>query len=273
MQAREELTVYEREERQRRKYHESLDVQRRVRSLAKLKDSHEWKGLLSEIAEEIEEKWLTEDPDHYARLMLDVVNNLTWLARSDYGSYRATTEKYAIETLEKAERIPANIEFDLLRYVRPKFDEAAVQLVDERSVRQERRRKILRWLDAWKRLEQAIDPDWDPEDLPFENIAPPIGTGLPSGVCPRAIKDPELRAEYEAAIEANRKKNEEYKRQRMLRKVKRRFSPRLEKTIVTAYSRPPHDMKELAQFVRIYIEDQPMRERIEEAVQKNVSSN
>jgi len=63
-------------------------------------------------------------------------------------------------------------------------------------------------LHAWKRLVNAIDPTWDANDVPLVNVMPPLAAGPPGGVAPgvapEAIKDPKLRAQYEAAIEKNR---------------------------------------------------------------------
>ncbi|MHC4707514.1 MAG: hypothetical protein ACYS8I_10570, partial [Planctomycetota bacterium] len=133
-----------------------------------------------------------------------------------------------------------------------------------------RKRDVQVRLHAWKRLVNAIDPNWDANDLPFVNIMPPLATNLPSGVAPEAIKDPKLRAQYEAAIEKNRLKAERYNEQSGLRKWLRRFPPRAERYIVRAYSKPPYNPEELKQYLETYIETQPTKTRILNAVIENM---
>lgn len=234
----------------------------RIHLLSKAEDLQS----LERFAEEIEGKWSRKKPGLYARLMLHLVDNLSSVI-DDYSRYRATTEKYATETLDKVDGMPLKIEFGLLVYVRHELTEEAVKVADDKSLNQARRQKTGRWLDAWKRLQQGIDKNWDPEDLPYRNLAPPRATGLPSGVAPEAIKDPKLRAEYEAALETNRQKNEEYKRQSRLRKLKKRFTSKIEKFIVTAYSTPPYNMQELGKFLRDYVDDKGLSARILGAVE------
>ncbi|MBC8869294.1 MAG: hypothetical protein H8E44_07740 [Planctomycetes bacterium] len=244
-------------------YEQSLN---QIHSLAKSRDLQS----LERFAEEIEAKWIRKKPELYARLMLHLVDNLSSVV-AEYSKYRAITEKYAIELLDKVDAMPLDVEFGLLRYVRHEFEDQTVKLPDDKTLNQVRRQKAGRWLDAWKRLHQGIDKNWDPEDLPRKNIAPPDATGLPSGVAPDTIEDPKLRAEYEMAIETNRQKNEEYKKQYRLRKLKKRFSRKIEKFLVTAYSTPPYNMQELGKYLRDYVDDEELRARILEAVASNVA--
>jgi len=256
-QAREDLEMEAQE------YEQSLN---QIQSLAKSRDLQS----LERFAEEMEGKWIRKKPELYARLMLHLVDNLSSVI-AEYSKYRATTEKYAIQLLDKVDGMPLDVEFGLLRYVRHEFEDQTVKLTDDKSLNQVRRQKARRWVDAWKRLNDAIDKDWDPEDLPEESVAPPDATRLPSGVAPEEIDDPKLRAEYEAAIKANRQKNEEYKKQLRLRRLKKRFSPKIEKFLVTAYSTPPYNMQELGKYLRDYVDDEELRATILEAVASNAA--
>ena len=97
---------------------------------------------------------------------------------------------------------------------------------------QRRKKDVQIRLHAWKRLIDAIDPNWDPNDKPVRNVVPPTETGLPSGVTPEAIKDSKLRAEYIQAIDKNRKKAEKYLKQSKLLDWLKRYPKSVERDIV-----------------------------------------
>jgi len=135
---------------------------------------------------------------------------------------------------------------------------------------QQRRKDVEIRLHAWKRLTDAIDWSWDPNDVPLINVPLPVGVGGEAGGEAKHIKDPKLRAEYEAAIEKNRQKAERYNKQYRLRKWLKRFPKRAERYIIQAYSRPPYNLEELKQFLDTYIADAKTRSRIINAVTKNI---
>jgi hypothetical protein len=94
-------------------------------------------------------------------------------------------------------------------------------------------KNYINWLiqhcrNAKNQLEAAIDERFDFTDLPQKNIEPPLETGLPSGVAPEEIKDPDLRVKYEADIECNRQKTESYTNQLTLRNLREYQLPILE---------------------------------------------
>ncbi len=61
----------------------------------------------------------------------------------------------------------------------------------------------------------------DHSNPPVLRVRPPKGSGVDGGVLPSEIKDPALRAEYEAAIAANRLKSKVFTEQRELELQKR----------------------------------------------------
>ena len=125
-------------------------------------------------------------------------------------------------------------------------------------------------MHAWKRLIDAIDPNWNPNDEPFLNIPLPEGISGEAGMAPEHIKDPNRRAEYEAAIEKNRQKAERYGEQYKLRNWLKRFPKRAEEYIIQAYSKPPFDVEELKQYLDKYISDTKTKTGIIDAVKKNM---
>jgi hypothetical protein len=65
---------------------------------------------------------------------------------------------------------------------------------------QKRKKRTQLWFKVAAVIERNKDPKWNPNDGAHENIPSPIGV---SGVDPKAVKDPALRAEYEAALKKN----------------------------------------------------------------------
>jgi hypothetical protein len=121
-------------------------------------------------------------------------------------------------------------------------------------------------LHAWKRLSDAIDPDWDPNAVAWSPNAIGVKMGFDGYVAPESIADVKLRAEYEAAIEKNRQITERWSRQMRLHRRVKWYLPREEKYIVRAYSEPPYDIKELAALLNQYMRDERARVRMLNAV-------
>jgi len=71
-----------------------------------------------------------------------------------------------------------------------------------------RREGMTCWMHFFNAVDQAIDPTWDPKDLPELSVTPPPSNGVTffSGVDPKSLTDPVARAEYERAIQKNRDK-------------------------------------------------------------------
>ena len=216
------------------------------------------------------ETWEKRGIHYYAFLILTAVETLASEPFDDNRQYELA-RRYAWKGLEKAGMIPLEVEINLLQYV--EADLAAYRGARSEEWAQERTVHMKLWFQAWERLLGSIDPTWDPDDLPASSVSPPSATGLPAGVMPEAIKDPHLRAQYKAAVEANREKSAYYRQQYRIRKLDRRFSPKAERYIITAYSQPPPDFEELQKFLLQYVESEMIRRRITEAVEKNVSSN
>jgi len=95
--------------------------------------------------------------------------------------------------------------------------------------------------------------------------------GLPAGgIAPESIKDPKLRAEYEAALQENRQKIERHTKQYRLHDWLKSYPKSRERDIVLIYSEPPFNLEELKQYLGKYAVDEKTRARILEAVKKNM---
>lgn len=260
-----EGTVTNKEERQ--EYEREL---KRIVSLRKSLSQDRAQNLRTyeTFGDDISNRWRKRSRAHHARLMLAVCKPLSSGTFEDSRRYELA-RKYALSALEEANGIPLTLELELIGHVTTvRIGPGASRGED---FARHRKKDIAVRLHAWKRLIDAIDPNWDPDEVLWSgNVAPPAATGLPAGVEPDAIKDAHLRAEYEAAIQRNRQKAEEYREQYELHKWLKRFPKRAESDIVQAYSHPPFDIEELKEMLDDRCPDQESKARIVEAVDKNI---
>jgi hypothetical protein len=88
-----------------------------------------------------------------------------------------------------------------------------------------RSRGALAWITLFRHIDQYLDPNFDPNDLPSVNVIPPAtsrGVRYPSGVDPSAISDAKARTKYSELLNQNRAKLEQYNYQHHLRRVNER---------------------------------------------------
>lgn len=247
-----------------REYNQVLSV---IDSLGK---SGDLKGL-ERLADTIYSNWSEKNKEYYGQLMLNICNSFS---SRDFGEgWRYDLElKYAELALEKSSELPLETVCELLRHL---FytDETVYSkgLIKGEEWSRQRSARTQLWLDAWKRLQEGIDDKWDPNDLPLINVSPPLEAGLPAGVAPEHIKDPKIRAEYEAAIAKNRQKAEKYNQQYKLRRLKEWFLPMAEEYIIGAYSRRPFNYSELKGYIEKYVAQKDRSMRILDGVSKAMS--
>lgn len=86
---------------------------------------------------------------------------------------------------------------------------------------------------------------------------------------PEEIKDPRLRAKYEAAIAENERKADEFRRQYRLRQLDSSFPRTAEKYLIQAYSKPPSNLHELRGLLNIYQIDKTSARKILDGVSRN----
>ncbi len=179
------------------------------------------------------EAWTPED----AVRLLELCNRLSRTAGGE-ARRRTLIGRLAGLGLERIEGLPWEIEMELLGHLPTTTGDGA-----------SRRRAAGWWLRALRRLEADWDPGFDPDDRPFLNLAPPAETGLPSGVDPVAIDEPGLRARYEAALRANRKKTRRYNRQVELRRWREPLIAGVERFLAEVYGTVPEARQELKRLL------------------------
>jgi len=245
------------------------------RDMARIKDLEKSfkPGLVNDLeqyekfADEIQNKWRDRNKEYNARLILEICGPLSSGTFEDDRRHDLA-RKYALSVLEKSEEISVEMELKLTGHVMtsmytpnsPKGEDLA----------QRRKKDVEIRLHAWKRLLRAIDPNWDPNEVVGSPNSVGALMGLPSGISPESIKDPKLRAEYEAALQKNRQQIERRTKQYRLHDRLKSYPKRAERYIVKAYSKPPFNLEELKQYLGKYAVDKKTRARILDAVKKNM---
>lgn len=220
------------------------------------------------LADEIQTKWNLKNREYYARLMLEVCSPLSSGRFNEERQYDVA-RKYALSVLAEPNQIPLEIELELTGHVMT--DMVTPRAPKGQEYAQRRKQDVEIRLHAWKRLIGAIDPNWDPNEVLLSPNSVGTDMGIPvGGMAPESVKDPKLRAEYEAALQKNREQIERHTKQYRLRDWLNRFPKRAEEYIIRAYSKPPFDVEELKQYLDKYITDTKTKARILDAVTKNM---
>jgi hypothetical protein len=177
------------------------------------------------------------------------------------------SRNFAAQALKKADTFDLEYEWKLLSFLGG-VDYPSDKLND--NLIQKRRERVKLWLHAIHRLETSKDSNFNPDDLPQLNIAPPPSTGLPAGVSPEAIRDEKLRNEYEKAIAANTKKVKYYNKQSRLRIDENFFVNKIAVNYIsTAYSKSPTNLTELDKLLDEYHIPENIRGMIKVQIQSS----
>ncbi len=207
-------------------------------------------------------KWKERERSSYLAYMSKACSLVSSYNIGDMSDRASMLSRYAISALTSG---------DLTTEERVQFTEFL--MFDPPTIKEEdwkplREHKAALWLEARRGVMASIDPGFDIEDRPMLNVAAPLGSGVPSGSSPESIRDPKLRAEYEAAIAANFAKARRYNEQSWLKSNAPRFYEETERYLVNAYSRPPADLAGLERLLAKYVDDNGDRARIVAAVRK-----
>jgi hypothetical protein len=221
-----------------------------------------------EFADRIDQKWRGRNKEYHARLMLEICNPLSSGTFSEKRRY-LLARKYALSALAEPDSISLGLELKLTGHMVILF--YGPDAPSGYDFAQKRTENTALRVHAWKRLLEAINPDWDPnKDTLYINVAPPPATGLSPGVDPAAIEDSALRAEYEESIRINRQKIESYTKQYKYRQYLGWYQNSAEENIIQEYSYPPYAIGELREMLNDGLPDQEAKARILEAVEKNM---
>jgi hypothetical protein len=222
------------------------------------------------FADEIHKRWSQKNKENNARLVLELCRGLSSGQFRDHRSYDLA-RKYALSVLEKPEAVPVEMELELTGHVMttmsvpgaPKGEEFAHRRVEDVEIR----------LHAWRRLMDSVDPNWDPNELLWSPNTVGAELGIPiSGMSPESVKDPELRAKYEAALQQNQEKIKRHTQQRRLHDSLKWYPKWVEEYAVLTYSEPPYNIEEISALLKQFMPDERIGARILDAVNKNMQT-
>ena len=208
-------------------------------------------------------KWQAKDHNSFVIYMTEACSLLSSYDMGDASRRGSLLARYAISALNSGDM---TVE-EQVRFV--EFIMFVPLSADEVSWKSLRKQTAELSLAAWKRVASNIEPTFDVNDRPLLNVPAPQGSGVPSGSSPESIRDPKLRAEYEAAIKANSSKARRYNNQIWLKQNAPEFFQKVERYLVAAYSAAPADSAELERLLAQYVNDKDLRTRILEAIDKH----
>ena len=171
----------------------------------------------------------------YNKVMANQINQATSLLL-DFSKSKS------IDQLENALRAMEGV-------LPPRIDKT----VQSTAARQEQTKM---WLSLLGIIDQSIDPTYNnqnPKNAIAVNLAPPPtsdGISYPSGVDPKAIKDPVVRSQYEAALKQNNDKAIKAMTQTRLHHIDQLASLDVERFLQTFYTSSIEDKNELDNIMR-----------------------
>ena len=145
---------------------------------------------------------------------------------------------------------------------------------DDVSWRSRRRLKLHLWITSLDVVERSVDKNFNEDDVPEENMAPPQleGSAYDSGIRPDAIKEPELRAQYEEMLKQNANKAEYYRFQRNIRRCEKEWSRKINSYIKHYYSDTDEDQKEIKDIIDACIPDKVRNSQLKQKLLPGGSS-
>lgn len=133
-----------------------------------------------------------------------------------------------------------------------------------------RNAKLTLLLLFFDNIDGHLDPNFDPQDVPQRNIAPPVSNGIvyDSGISPDVIKDPKVKRQYEEAIKKNSLKAENYRFQSGLRRLRTNWLNDIVIYINENYSNTVEDAKEVNSIIDKNISMGKSKEELKKSLEK-----
>lgn len=216
-------------------------------------------------------KWSQLDIEAYGSLMVHALKSWNSIYNeNDENESANQMREYANQVLStynknRSKNISIEAEFSLVSILYEKYTYSKGRRTDH-EWSNDRRKGAEAFLHVWQRIEDALDEDYGPTDLPVENVDIPEGVvGFP-GMLPERVDDPNLRVEYEKAIRANEKKIDIYNKLIRLQNNKKMYFRVVKNYLVSTYSIAPYDNRELQDLVETYVKDRDTRKQFMEDI-------
>lgn len=249
--------------------------------VASLKDGHslsqmshdEQERLIADIQHafsvvQTENAQITNDNAKDILKCLKVISSSSVRNRADV---EATVQRTVLYCLPFVDKLDIDTAGRLVAYLqispRKNIDKSDDESVNKEW--QELRNQFVRSrLELWKKINDTYDPNFDMTNPPSTKVAPPAGVSGIAGMSPESIEDPQMRAQYEAAIKANEEKSKYYTAQYVAREMQRMYPRQLMRSVVYAYSMQPvasEDIDVLQGYLNTYVGDVEFRQDLLQA--------
>lgn len=234
--------------------------------IRKLTANRDYENLISFLAN-IRSKW-RNNPKILSLLLSEISHAFSSYDFQNKLQY-AQAVKLAKEILVMKEGVPISIKYEMVRKLRSR---SSYIVADDqaRGWARDRTERMEMILQFWRYVESNIDRTFDlnnPKNRPVGNVEV-AGRYFP-GVSPEAIKEPEIRREYEKKLAANNLLAEKFNRQFELRKIDESLSDFIEQVIIDFYSIEPKRTSELKHYILIFRLSKESRDRISKAISIN----
>lgn len=213
------------------------------------------------FADEVAEKWSIGDKEHYAVLMYTLCKPLALGRFNDDRQYDLATE-YALSALEKPDEISLRSEVKLVNLltVRTAYDGPDSRAEDWTG---KRKQCLEMRLHAWKRLLEAVDHSWKPDNVEVLRAELESESAACEEAARRSPRDSVLLEEHRKNMMAVCDKLQSFGAQYRVREMLATFSVNAERRIEREYSVLPYGSDELKEALDSFKElDSDTVERI-----------
>lgn len=219
---------------------------------------------LEAFGDEIAKTWRDTNIECYGQLTVALCGELGFYDLNAMGK-GGLLRTLAMRALTRAEDVSLELECHLVVYAKGSKD-ANGDVIAGKEAQVLRRQQALLFLHAWKRIEDSIDDNWDPNDRPpMFQVAPP-GSNYGVGVDPNSIEDPVVAAQYVAALKANSDKIKRNQLQRAARELRKYWIPGAHRFLISRYMEDGADPAELEGLLKEFVRAPRTREWIMAAV-------
>jgi DnaJ-domain-containing protein 1 len=209
---------------------------------------------VQKYADALDAAWKDREAKYYGEITLAMIQVVRTVVGDPVDLHTATIEhmvlgeRVARRALNNRKDIPIYLQVQLADAitVHPCFLAGESPTPAEKDADLQQKASLV--LSILTDFEAAIDRKYDPNNPanhPWRNLPLPKGVSVRPDGTPGEIKDPVLRAQYEAAVAENRKKAEKLRLQDELRTLDEDFVPWCEKLLVDLYKGRPDAAKEL----------------------------
>jgi hypothetical protein len=212
----------------------------------------------------------TENVEQYVHACYEISTSLT---SDNLGNARfEICQKIIAGCLPYIDAVPVELAMDVVGQMSYSLDLDAKPLTDQ-SFPAYRNAFVEHRLRVWKRILAGIDPTWDandPKNAVYLNMSPP-GYNGPGGIAPEAIKEPNIRQEYERMLAENAKRACKNSEQLTATRNRERWLGYLQKDMASMYGRAPvseQDWEMLKAYLRIYVADAKLRQELYDRCRK-----